>query len=753
MKNSIKLLVLYNCLMGCLAAQSMEVSGHITANEDWDGIVRVIGNVVVDTTAELTIHPGTHVIFGGMYNLHIYGTIRATGTSERPIEFYSQNDEWGGLWLQGNDTTRNVFDNCNFYGAKGIFNGDPENGGALSIRKTKHVRITHCTFSDNTSYRDGGAIFIFDCSPEIDSCVFKVCGAQSGGAISVQGNSSPIIHACDFAANRSQRHGGAIHIAQQGQRMEPLEIASCNIYDNVAWDSNEVLPANGGAIACNSSAIRLRNNQIANNTASFSGGGIYFQQVTPFSYNDSSVRITNNIIVTNEAGSAQYQGIGGGIWIAQTDTSVFINNTLCYNQADNSPGLHLDTGTLKAGYSIIYCNRGRGRDSVLQVGIRSDASLISFHNLIEERTDVLSNVDSVVDGRSSAAIAPQFVLVPERAGKSMLPWDIYDWRLKKSSPGIDIAMAYTSFLEEFDIAGAPRVDGDKIDCGAYEFVWLNAYWYITRSFQCVGANLRLYGDSTISNRGPISNYIWKINGEVVSDCDSSSSCKNPYHTFEEDGPHEITLIVIDPAGFMDSMSTTVDVRLSQPVAGYFYVINGPHVTFTNTSENANAWNWDFGDSSYSVERNPVHVYGSLNGLGLPDSLFPIEANYEVKLVATDSLGCPNTSIQQISICPAIGNDVIALTYPNPCKDEVNVLLSTSASNGPIRWRLWDQSGKAVRAGTASGRKFALDLVGITDGVYLLDIEDAAGNRYRSGYQTGDFLRSPKQAGIKILIDK
>ncbi len=50
-----------------------------------------------------------------------------------------------------------------------------------------------------------------------------------------------------------------------------------------------------------------------------------------------------------------------------------------------------------------------------------------------------------------------------------------------------------------------------------------------------------------------------------------------------------------------------------PVASFTYVLDGLTATFTNTSQNADTYLWDFGDGSTSTEENPVHTYTD-NGL-------------------------------------------------------------------------------------------------------------------------------------------
>lgn len=46
-----------------------------------------------------------------------------------------------------------------------------------------------------------------------------------------------------------------------------------------------------------------------------------------------------------------------------------------------------------------------------------------------------------------------------------------------------------------------------------------------------------------------------------------------------------------------------------PVAGFTFATDELQVTFENTSTNATAYTWDFGDDTTSEERDPVHTYG------------------------------------------------------------------------------------------------------------------------------------------------
>ncbi|MFH2095679.1 MAG: PKD domain-containing protein, partial [Bacteroidota bacterium] len=48
----------------------------------------------------------------------------------------------------------------------------------------------------------------------------------------------------------------------------------------------------------------------------------------------------------------------------------------------------------------------------------------------------------------------------------------------------------------------------------------------------------------------------------------------------------------------------------EPAGGFDVSVNGLEVSFTDTSINADSWYWDFGDTTYSSDQNPVHIYTS-----------------------------------------------------------------------------------------------------------------------------------------------
>jgi PKD repeat protein len=109
---------------------------------------------------------------------------------------------------------------------------------------------------------------------------------------------------------------------------------------------------------------------------------------------------------------------------------------------------------------------------------------------------------------------------------------------------------------------------------------------------------------------------------------STSSLNNPNHTFSP-GVYDVTLIV-ESNGCKDSITKTNYITVGKPIADFSFVQNDiclpSTVSLTNLSTNIVAWEWDFGDATYSQAHNPVHTYAS------PSTGY-------ISLTVFDTLGC------------------------------------------------------------------------------------------------------------------
>ena len=95
-----------------------------------------------------------------------------------------------------------------------------------------------------------------------------------------------------------------------------------------------------------------------------------------------------------------------------------------------------------------------------------------------------------------------------------------------------------------------------------------------------------------------------------------------------------------------------------------YSLAGPGIT---------DWYWDFGDGTTSEDRDPGHVYAT-------------PGSHEVQLIATNSVGCPDTLVQQVSVFVPPSVD---LTHGTPCLGEPIDLADISTLSAPIAQRIWN----------------------------------------------------------------
>ncbi len=116
---------------------------------------------------------------------------------------------------------------------------------------------------------------------------------------------------------------------------------------------------------------------------------------------------------------------------------------------------------------------------------------------------------------------------------------------------------------------------------------------------------------------------------------SKSTDENPTHTYTKDSTYTVKLTATNAGGSAEK-TRTVTISLegtsTQLVANFTFVVDektAGKVTFTNTSEGATSYAWDFGDGNTSKDENPAHTYAKND-------------TYTVKLTATNAGGSDNT---------------------------------------------------------------------------------------------------------------
>lgn len=143
------------------------------------------------------------------------------------------------------------------------------NGGGIFCNG--NLNLNYCTFKDNRSEANGGAICFEGNSLNISGGeVTNNSGGSAGGGIYCSGKSS--IMNCNFEGNSAEASfGGAIYfVAKSDGPAVTNDMRDCEIKNNKADNSS------GGAIACGENvSLNLFNGKVSGNRTN-SGGAIYF---------------------------------------------------------------------------------------------------------------------------------------------------------------------------------------------------------------------------------------------------------------------------------------------------------------------------------------------------------------------------------------------------------------------------------------------------------------------------------------------
>ncbi len=95
---------------------------------------------------------------------------------------------------------------------------------------------------------------------------------------------------------------------------------------------------------------------------------------------------------------------------------------------------------------------------------------------------------------------------------------------------------------------------------------------------------------------------------------ASSTEQNPTHTYSAPGTYTATLTASNGNGTSSTSAVITVLQPVLPVADFSSNVSSGNapltVQFTDLSQNAAAWNWDFGDGASSTEQNPSHTYST-----------------------------------------------------------------------------------------------------------------------------------------------
>ncbi len=110
----------------------------------------------------------------------------------------------------------------------------------------------------------------------------------------------------------------------------------------------------------------------------------------------------------------------------------------------------------------------------------------------------------------------------------------------------------------------------------------------------------------ISQYTPTS-WLWSFPGGNPS----TSTLMNPVVVYNAIGVYDVSLTVTNSYGTNSITKTAYLTVIDKPVANFTFVKAEGNVQFTNTSTGLGSSHWDFGDGTFSNDKNPVHTYSSV----------------------------------------------------------------------------------------------------------------------------------------------
>jgi Ca2+-binding RTX toxin-like protein len=401
------------------ANNTATTAGGAINNSDPRADVRVAATTIADNSAGAS---GGGIANAGTLNLSAGTTLTGnqaasgggvanTGTESDNQATFSQNTAkqgaGGGLDNQGLATeTAADFDGNKTTGAAGN-GGGIANDGNLTVIAT---RVANCVAAAL-----GGGVFNSG-QTTIEHSNLSNDQAVDGGGVATSSTGQTIIDESSFASDAAAGVGGG------AESTGDTAIGNSTFAGGEAGD-------NGGGVGANSGQIYVYNTTITGNGAANSGGGI---------------------------------DIGGA-------AATLVNCTVVGNTAALGGGIHVGTGTVELGNTLVAENTGAGAADVLPDGGEGVVSL--GHNLIGDGTGstLVNGAGGDRVGTTTQPIDPLLAPLANNGGPTQT------LALLPGSPAIDAgedALALDPNANPLTTdqrgPGFPRVLGGAVDIGAFE---------------------------------------------------------------------------------------------------------------------------------------------------------------------------------------------------------------------------------------------------------------------------------------------
>lgn len=174
---------------------------------------------------------------------------------------------------------------------------------------------------------------------------------------------------------------------------------------------------------------------------------------------------------------------------------------------------------------------------------------------------------------------------------------------------------------------------------------------------------------------------------------------------------------------------------SEPEASFFMDSNvfevGSGINFNNSSQNANSYEWDFGDGYISYEVNPVHYY-------------QVTGTYEVTLTAFSKKGMDSKAIMTISVVEPSLFVIEVLEYYDgyPVADASVILYPTESD--------WDNQQNMIIEGFTAEDGIVV-FANLDPIVHFVDVWETNHDNYMLRAEDVGFIKTQKVIPQKVQV--
>ena len=379
----------------------------------------VTGDIVV---GNLTIDPGVEVLVDGPYEISVFTTITAIGTSTAPIRFSAKlpdppdNQRWRGIKFQdapSGSTLSHVIIEYSSDAAISVngasvpdlahcliqHNSNASHGGAIAADTVSgNTSITDCIFQDNYAGTGGGsgwggAIALSNVGGDLliaDSTFRNNSSLSAAGAITAGGFGPPMTGAVTisgslFQNNSTSAHGAALVLGTNNPGATTISDSAF-----VANHSTGVFMDGGAMFLSGNAYVHIRNSYLANNrldascvgascTSHAQGGAIYAQS-------GIILDITDTLISGNSASASGLcpgsPAQGGGVHVNAPSQLLMANTLLVCNEvAASCPNDQLGAGVYIGGAATGLTNVTIARNLPVE-GVRVESTTVNMTNSI-----------------------------------------------------------------------------------------------------------------------------------------------------------------------------------------------------------------------------------------------------------------------------------------------------------------------------------------------------------------------------------